>query len=778
MITKQIILAAGFLLLLFTASSQEKYCARAGKYLPENDCNECVLNSKYNVVVQTILDVSEINRMEEELQQLVEKSDAYYKTYGNLKQKGFNELDLDLKKLFLEMEKNPQKADELLGWLEGVLEDAGCGKGRFDGRTEGVGNGGLQGVRDGASSATNNLKFPQYSGPARLSLDCCRPQEQPNDHFIQQAQQIHSEFLKFKSMFEDLKMMHEINMRGVQFATWQFMKYDKNARDRMEQLRNNSFTNVVGGALVQSGAMTQVQQNQVNSILQKYAESNDKLGARAEIERLLGKDIGDLYGAMFEDFTPADLLGAFGDYIKNNPGKLKALNKLSKFFPSTPQWFGTFMNLVGIAEMSVNVIFDTFLKLGGNSVVIRTQNELWCVAAWYYYCAASSLLKNAAALYQLKRALNNVQSFFPEKIIPMQGPAPKFGWEADKAISSAIGCSTQLKGTLRANNYTVQLPDEKTVVFVFGSYNCGKWTERQKAEVTPGPNERKTNSTILLDPKPMGGPSYKDTIPTFGWVPAAQLPPVKPVYKLKIIPVYPKPADSLNSKSKVQVNAGFIAGAGWYIAGKPDAGWLQPKPYSEFSTEQKAEINDKLDAALVTPNGSMRTNLLPACMLGFTAGAIFENRYEVNFSAFGGMYNAVGDIPIKAIRIVPPTSPSTPPSTRQSNENINVKMPVGLFDAKLGARIYFGKAVKGFVDAGGLMGLNHTNGITYSFGSGHFSEAVKQTAVYGGGYLNTGVSVPITGFMRFELTAGSNLLTIKKRFAAMPNVGLGLKFRL
>ncbi len=763
-----------------TLKAQNSYCASTGKYLPENNCNECVLDSKYNMVVQTMLDINDITRMEQEMNQLVEQSDAYYKTYGNLKQKGFDELDLDLKKLFLEMEKNPQKADDLISWLEGILEQAGCGKGRFDGRTEGVADNGLQSIRDGASATITNLKFPNYSGPTQLTFDCCQPHWQPNDQFIENCGQIHNQFLQFKNMFENLRLLHQITMQGVQMSAMQFMKYDQNAREKMERLRNNSFSNVMGDALIQSGALNQAQLNTINSILQKYAETNDKLGARAEIEKLVGKDAAELYGTIFEDFTPADLLGKFGELIKDNPTKLKSLNKLSKYMPGIPQWFGTFINLVQIAEMTVNIGFDTFLKLGGDAPVIKAENDLWCVTAWYYYCAASSLLKNAAALYQLKKAMLNVQSFFPEMVIPMPGPAPQYAWQADQKISSAFGTKTN-SGSLQENSYRIQLPDQKSVVFVFGSYNCGKWITAQKPEVTPGPNEPKNNDGLLVYPiSPSGaGAENKDSLPTFSWtLPTPLNPAGKPKYRLHIREVYVK-KDSLNPQpANIEFNAGFSAGGYWYWPVKGDHSWIAPKPYSAFDSALKTEVTDGLNAQLVNPNGEASMRLVPGWQLSFNAGCAINHRFEISFSAGGGTYNAEAEIPIKVVRLVLPGSPSAPPSTQQSDETINAKMHVGSFDARLGGRAYFGKKVKGFCATGGVVGLNHTGQVNYSAGQTKFTDNTVQTTVFGGAYADLGVSIPLLKILNLEISAGSNLLAIRKHFVAVPNINAGLKLRL
>lgn len=770
-------LALLILLQMSLLKAQNSYCRPAGKYLPENDCNECVLDSKYNIVVQTMLDINEVNRMEEELNKLVEQSDAYYKSYGNLKQKGFDALDLDLKKLYAEMEKNPQKADDLISWLEGILEQAGCGKGSFDGRTEGVADGGLQSVRDNASAAITNLKFPNYSGPAELTFDCCQPHWQPNDQFIQNCQQLHQQFLKFKQMFDNLKLLHQVNMQGVQMSAMQFMKYDQNAREKMERLRNNSFSNVVGNALVQSGALSQAQLNTINGILQKYAESNDKLGAKAEIERLVGKDAADLYGAMFEDFTPADLLGKFGEVVKNNPAKLKTLNKLSKYMPGIPQWFGTFMNLVGIAEMTVNIGFDTFLKLGGDAPVIKAENDLWCVTAWYYYCAASSVLKNAAALYQLKKAILHVQSYFPQVVVPMPGPAPQYAWQADQEIVSAFSSATT-KGSLEQNHYTVQLPDQKTMEFVFGNYNCGKWIETRKAEITPGPRQPKDNSGLLVDPGPVYNNS-KDSLPTFSWAPPIPSPAeTKPKYRLHITEVLPL-NDSLNAEQKhVEFNAGMGAGGYWYWPANAGYTWINPRPYSALDSLLKAEVIDGLNAGLINPNGDTKITLKPGWHLDFSAGCAVNHRFEVNFSAGGGTYNAKAELPVKVVRIVPPVSPSAPPATQQSNETIAAKMLVGSFDFKLGGRIYFGKQVRGFTSFGAAVGLNHIDNVTYSVADINFTDKLAQTTIFGGGYTDLGVSVPVLKWLNFEILAGSNLLVLQKHFIAVPNVNAGLRFRL
>ena len=471
--------------------SQEKYCKPSGKNVPENDCEPCSLDTKYSIVVQTIIRINELEKMEMEIKRMTDLSANYYKTHGNLKMRYVNDLDLDIKSVIDAAGNNPQKLMDAYRELEYVMKKEGCYPStKFDGRTDGVADGGLQDIQNTASISLAKLKLPNYMGPMQFSFDCCNKKDLPNDFIIQQSEDINTEIDKYTKYFENFKLLHEINLKALQFAAISYQQYDDKSKKDLERLRNNSFSNVLGDALVGSQVLNKDQLNKINDLLKKYKDANDKAGLQNAIRQAAGDDAAEIYGVLLEDITPADLLNGFGEYLKNNPGKLKTLEKLNKLIPGKPEWFGKFMNLVQIAEMSVNILFDTFLKLGGDAPVREARERWWCLAQWNYYCALQSILANAATLQKLKQTLHQYNSFFPKPLIPVGGTAIQTPSEVSKLLNSKYGLNvTAVKNS--SNQYTVQMPAQQQVIFVIGEYYCGKWVEKPKAEITPEPKKRK-----------------------------------------------------------------------------------------------------------------------------------------------------------------------------------------------------------------------------------------------------------------------------------------------
>lgn len=698
-----------------TLSAQQSNCILQGKNLPENDCAPCSLNTKYNIIVQNLLEVNEVYRMEEELNKMVDMMDAVYKTFGNLKQKGFDELDMNLKKRYEEAKDNPQRAMELISWMEGVLEKAGCNKKgqAFDTRSEGVSTGGLQTVSSNATSSIRNLTFPNYQGAAQPTFDCCEnPRWQPNDILINSTQQLHNDFVQFKKMFEDFKLMHMVQINAVQMAVFQFQKYDSESKKKMEQLTNQSFCNAITNMLSQSGAMSAKDAAFLNSQIKQYCETNDMLSLHGAVKAALGEDAALLAQFLVENYTATDLLGNFGDIIKNNPTKMKALQGLSSPLKGAA-WLSSFMNLVSIAEASVNVFFDTFMKLGGNSFVIKTQNELWCVAAQYYYYALQSVLANAAALNNMKSAMQKVHSFFPNAVIPLEEMNELTAEEAQQKISSMFG-SKDLKATLLGNQYTVQLPNGKQVVFVLGKFFCGKYKSTPKAEVTPDPKQ-------------------------------------KPVW-----------------------SGGFICGTGWSTdnAAMP---LFSDMNTADFVQQHQTELNTDFKGITFAKGDAIRIRIMPSAEAGLGFGCAVNHTWGVCAEIVGGWQKIMAETDVRVARLVIPTSPSQPPSTQQFTEQLYAASSTGFLRVQVGPQASFGNNVKGFAGAGLSTGFTAISKIEYTAGEKSFEVKHLRVVPNVGGYINIGVQIPIAKAWSFRATMEGRFTAVEKKFVASPGLNLGVE---
>lgn len=700
-----------------TLSAQQSNCVLQGKNLPENDCAPCSLNTKYNIIIQNLLEVNEVYHMEEELNKMVDMMDAVYKTFGNLKQKGFDELDLNLKKRYEEAKDNPERSMELISWMEGELEKAGCNKKgqAFDTRSEGVSTGALQTVSSNATTSIRNLTFPNYQGPAQPTFDCCENMRwQPNDILINNTQQLHNDFMQLKKMFDDFKQMHMIQINAVQMAVFQFQKYDTESKKKMEQLTNQSFCNAITNMLSQSGAMSAKDATFLNSQIKQYYETNDKLSMLGAVKAALGEDAAQLAQFLVENYTATDLLGNFGDIIKNNPAKLKALQGLSGPLKGAA-WLSSFMNLVSIAEASVNVFFDTFMKLGGNSFVIKTQNELWCVAAQYYYYALQSVLVNAAAVNNMKKAMQKVHSFFPNAIVPLEEINGLTAEEAQQKIFSMFG-SKDVKATLQGNQYTVQLPNGKQVVFVFGKFFCGKYKSTPKAEVTPDPKQ-------------------------------------KPVW-----------------------SGGFICGTGWSTdhAAMP---LFRDMNTADFVQRHQAELNENFKGITFAKSDAIRIRIMPSVEVGLGFGCAVNHTWSARAEIIGGWQKMMAETDVRVARLVIPTSPSQPPSTQQFTEQVYAISSTGFLRVQVGPQASFGNKVKGFAGAGLSTGFTATNNIEYTAGEKMFEVKHLRVVPNVGGYIKTGMQIPVTKAWSFRSTVEGRFTAVQKKLVASPGVNVGVEFR-
>lgn len=727
--------------------AQEPTCIKQGKNLPENDCAPCVLDAKYNIIVQNLLEVNEVYRMEEELNKMVETMDAVYKTFGNLKQKGFDELDMNLKKLYEEAKNNPQRAMELISWMEGELEKAGCNKkGKaFDTRSDGVSTGGLQSVSNNATSAIRNLTFPNYQGPAEPTFDCCEnPRWQPNDILITNAQLLHNNFMQFKKMFEDFKLMHLVQIQGVQQAVWHFQKYDADAKKKMEQLTNQRFCNVITKALSQSGAMSAKDAEFLNSQIKQYYETNDMLSLYGAVKAGLGEDAALLAQFLVENYTATDLFGNFGDIIKNNPAKLKALQSLSVPLKGA-SWLSSFMNLVSLAEASVNVFFDTFMKLGGNSFVIKTQNELWCVAAQYYYYAMQSVLTNAAALNNMKKAMQKVHSFFPNTVIPLEGLDGLTAEEAQQKISALFG-SKDLKATLEENRYTVQLHNGKQVVFVFGKFFCGKYKSYPKAETTPDPKPKKKTLRTIAE----GDINFNNdsTVVVF---------------------------DNYDSEKKEypQWSGGFVCGTGWNTRNGAMP-FYSGMNSGEFVQQHQTELNTNYNGTAFAEGEEIRITTLPGVEAGLGFGCAVNHTWGVRAEITAGWQMTTAETDVRVARLVIPTNPSQPPSTQQFTEELKAKSSTRFLRVQVGPTATFGNKVQGFVGAGVSTGFMAVSKIEYTAGENTFETKSLKIVPNAGGYVSTGVKIPLVKEWCFLVKVEGRFMAVQKNFVASPGLKLGV----
>jgi hypothetical protein len=730
--------------------AQTTDCVKQKEHKPENDCSPCSLDSKYNVIVENFLLVDEIYKMEEELNKMVALADSMYKTHGNVKQRYFDVLDLDIKKLFNDMEKNPQKAKDLISWMDGILEQAGCTKtSTADTRSSGIADGGMLNIVDNLSTAINNFKYPSYTGPDVLTFDCCQDTRwQPNDQFISNAQQIHNQFMAFKKMFEDFKQLQLVQMSAVKMAALQFQQYDEESKKKMESLVNSSFFNVISSLLAQSNVITSAQANALNNIIANYAANKDKLSASNAIRQLLGNDAAEVYGFMFDNFTAEELLGSFGDLVKNNPAKFKSLQKLGGVSKVTGALAG-FMNLVQIAQAAVNVFFDTFLKLGGNVYVIRTQNELWCITAKYYYYAVQSLLSNAAALYRMKTALLRNLSFFPNATIPMSGIDPLSSESIKQKISTAFG--SNVNGILQGNQYRIDLPGEQHVVIVFGNYLCGIITNHDKPATTPDPKDKKNTS------KSAGEPG---------------LPPVE--YQSRTINKLNNKQSKNNAKKAWRVD--FTIGTGYYSA-NTTAPIFSGINETSFVQQQQAVLNSSYKGTVFATGNTINVKSFSAAAAGFEFGRKLNNMVELNAGFTGQWQKVEAKTSVNVVKVII-QSPSQPPVTRQSNEELNAKTGMAILKIKFGPRIYFGTHHQLFAGLKGCYAVSISKKIIYKAGDNNFNIDKVEKLVSAGASINAGIKVPAGKRCTFKFEAGADFLSIKQSLAIAPEMTAVLAIKL
>lgn len=725
--------------------SQEPTCVKQGKNLPDNDCAPCTTDTKYNVIVQNLLEVEEIYKMQAEMDKMVEEMNDVYKTFGNLKQKGFDELDLDLKKLYDEAKNDPQRAMDLISWMEGELEKGGCAKGIADLRSDGVSNGTLQSVSDNATQSIKNLTYPNYMGPDELTFDCCvDPRWQPNDVVITNALQIHNEFQRLKKSFEDFKLLHMIQINAVQMGVWQFQKYDAESKKKMEQLTNQSFCDVITNALNQSGSMNAKDAEFLNNQIKQYYKTNDMLSLYNAVRLTLGEDAAAVAQFLVENYTATDLLGNFGDLIKKNPAKLKALQKLSGPLKGA-KWLSSFMNLVSYAEAAVNVFFDTFLKLGGNSFQLKAQSDLWCVAAYYYYHAMQSTLTNAAALYKMKQALLRMQKFFPSAVIPMQGLDSLTAENAEQKITSAYGLKN-VSGTLQANKYIVNLPGGKTVVFVFGNFFCGKFKSYPKPETTPDPKQKKSKTGVIWEP----GRAKFNTDSS-----------------IVVIDNYDGDA-----KEKPEWSGGFICGTGW-VSNNGSLPFYNGMNSGEFVQQHQTELNSGFNGTTFAKGDEIRIITLPSAEFGLGFGCAVNHRWEVRAEITGGWQMTKAETDVRVARI----TPTLPPTTQQTTETVQAKSSAGFLKIHVGPQVNFGEKVQGFVGAGISTGFSAIDGIDFTAGEKTFEAKDLRVIPNAGGYINGGAKIPIGKRWCFLAEVEGRFIAVEKKFAASPGLKLGVDMK-
>lgn len=719
---RALIIAVMFIMIILQQSfSQEMVCSRKSNYHPENDCDECVLNEQYNVIVKNIMNVNQLNKMEEELHRLVQISSVYFRSHGNLKMRYFNDLELDMKKIFDACNNDPDKLwdayrDEIVRF-----QQEGCmPKAKFDGRTDGVADRGLQNVADGIGRSMQNVNHRFYGKPGGFSLDCCDLYNRPDDIYLTAVTNVNEQIEQVKKYFENFALLHEINLQSVQFAAMNYQQFDANTRAQMERLRNNSLAQVVSNSLVQAGIVSQQQMDAINNAINTY---NDVVSLQNAISNIAGDDAAELFGAILGDMSIADLRGNFGDLLKNNPSKLKNLQKLNDKIPSKPEWFGTFMNAVQIAEMTVNVAFDTFLKLGGDAPVREAANNWWCLAEWNYHCALTSLLANAAAFYQLKQAMQRLQSFVPNLVIPMGAPAPESVQEAIQRVSAITGTTVQ-GGTLQGNKFTVNLPDNKQVVFIFGNYFCGKLSPRPDSETTPDPKQRKKGYDVLWQPQ----------MPFFAGI-----------------------------EGSIQFN-------------NDNADFFELNNFSDFDSAAQEEITASFEAVLVNNNGEISVTHNTGWNIGITGGYGFGKRYEVRGKIEFGKFSFDATIPVKVVRVIPPPSPSAPPSTQQSDEYLSATGSITNIDGQVLTRVYFTNKIRLFSEAGAIAGSCLVSKIVYTTPTSEIAYSIKQSAFYAGGIVTAGVNIPVGNAVSIEVSGGTKLLSVKNQFVVAPVVNAGIRF--
>lgn len=731
--------------------AQEPTCIKQGKNLPENDCAPCTLDTRYNVVVQNLLELDEIYRMEDEMNKMVEEMDAVYKTFGNLKQKGFDELDMNLKKLYEEAKHNPQRAMDLISWMESELEKAGCNKkGRaFDTRSDGVSTGGLQSVSDNATSAIKNLTFPNYQGPAQFTFDCCEnPRWQPNDVLIANAQQIHTDFLRMTKMFEDFKLLHLVQIRAVQQAVWQFQQYDAESQKKMERLVNSSFCDVICDALAQSGATSAPNKEFIREVIKNFDKNNDIVSAKNAIRQVMGDDAAEVFGFYFEKYTATQMLQKLSEIVNKNKDAGKLVRGLGDKVKGV-KWLNQFMDIVALAESSVNVFFDTFLKLGGNSFVIKTQNELWCIAAQYYYYAMQSVLTNAAALNNMKKAVQKVHSYFPDTVIPLEEMDGLTAMAAQQKISTLFG-SKDLRATLQGNRYTVQLTDGKYVVFVFGKFFCGKYKSYPKAETTPNPKPNKKTSPITAEHTINF--NSDSTVVVFNNYDGEK-------------------------KDYPQWSGGFICGTGWNTRNGAMPFYREMNS-SEFVQQHQTELNAAFDGTTFSKAEAIKIITFPGVEAGLGVGCAVNHTWGIRAEITGGWQATTAETDVRVVRIVLPPNPSQPPSTQQSTEVLKAKSSAGALRVNVGPTANFGNKVQGFVGAGVSTGFIVINKIEYIAGAKTFTTRDLKIIPNAGGYVNAGAKIPFEKKWCFVVEAEGRFLATQKNFVASPGlkIGVAVKF--
>lgn len=727
--------------------AQEPTCIRQGKNLPENDCAPCILDTRYNVIVQNLLALDEVYRMAEEMNKMVEEMDAIYKTFGNLKQKGFDELDMNLKKLYEEAKNNPQRAMELISWMEGELEKAGCNKkGRaFDTRSDGVGTGSLQSVSDNAIMAIKNLTFPNYQGPAEPTFDCCEnPRWQPNDILVTNAQQIHTDFLRMKKMFEDFTLLHLVQIRAVQQAVWQFQQYNAESRKKMERLVNSSFCDVICDALAQSGVTSAPNKEFIREVIKNFDKNNDIVSAQNAIRQVMGDDAAEVFGFYFEKYTATQMLQKLSEIVSKNKEAGQLVRGLGEKVKGV-KWLNQFMDIVALAESSVNVFFDTFLKLGGNSFVIKTQNELWCIAAQYYYYAMQSVLTNAATLNNMKTALQKIHSFFPNAVIPLEGMDGLTSEEAQQQIFSMFGLKN-LKGTLQENRYTVQLTDGKQVVFVFGKFFCGKYKSYSQSETTPDPKPKK--KTLHTDAERNINYNSDSTVVVFENYDGGK-------------------------KDYPQWSGGFICGTGWNTRNAVIP-FYSGMNGSEFVQQHQTELNKAFDGTTFSKGEKIKIITFPIVEAGLGVDCAVNRTWGIRTEITGGWQATTAQTDVRVVRIILPSNPSQPPGTQQSTEVLKAKSSAGLLRVNIGPTATFGNSVQGFVGAGVSTGFIAINKIEYTAGEKTFTTRDLKIIPNAGGYVNAGAKIPFEKKWCFVVEAEGRFLVVQKNFVASPGLKIGV----
>lgn len=227
------------------------------------------------------------------------------------------------------------------------------------------------------------------------------------------------------------------------------------------------------------------------------------------------------------------------------------------------------------------------------------------------------------------------------------------------------------------------------------------------------------------------------------------------------------------TKNIVSWELGVDAGVTWI----PNGGSTSEPSFihltdPSFGTDSQVQAlwNEVFKGMTFPIDDEMKIANSPQWQLGFNAGCIIGKNYEVKLSVGGGIFISKAELPVRVVTMVMPSSPSAPPTTQQTRETIEERVLIGNFNSKLTGRIYFGKKMRGYADAGTVFGLNHSSAVQITAINYSETKSKTQTTVYGGVTVGAGVSVPLTNILSFETGMNADLLSVQKKFAA--NVGL------